>query len=774
MSNLIKIGIRQLVEFCCRSGDLGFESGPGPSAQEGLRTHQKIQKRYQDEALAEYRLNFSLEIDGFEIELGGRIDLLFENENPPRVEEIKTIYSLMNAEVERFEESHWAQVKCYAAVYALQENIETLQISLTYANLFNLQEYRQTRLSNRAELVEFLQQTLRRYIKWHELISSQHEETLASTSKLEFPYAEFRQQQHHFASQVYRNIQRKGHLMVEAPTGSGKTISTLFPSIKAIGENLIDQIVYLSAKTSGQNQAITAIEQMCDQGLHISYLVLQAKSKSCACNHNPDEINIEGKCLRTLGFFDRLTAARETLMRHRRINTEAIQQIAEEHRLCPFELSLQMLPWVDIVIADLNYVFDPLVQPAYFKNDNRRKLLLIDELHNLIDRARGMYSASISRRQIELTIAADNSSTILKALTSLKGSLDKRLREQANDEQIEDETDLVFARAASRFSEKLDLNLFNNKKICPETFEFAKAIYRYQCIHQLYGQRHKTIRIKPVGQRQIKLNCLNAFEYLREVYPLFDSVCGFSATLTPGEYFLQALGFDETAKVLRLESCFPGEKLQVSICSYVDTRYRQREKYIEQICQTINRCYRARPGNYLVFFSSYYFMQQVFDHFQQHFDDIPTLIQTRDLNDNQRREFIDSFYEHKNTLGFAIMGGIFAEGIDYLGQSLIGAIVVGVGLPQANTEQQLIEQDFSRLSLNGFDYAYRFPGLIRVQQSAGRVIRSETDIGVVILLDRRFQQSAYRQHFPSHWQPGHCQDIDKLEQDLLQFWESQH
>ena len=772
MNRSIKLGIGQLVEFCCRSGDLGMDSEPGPSGREGLRTHQKIQKRYADEALPEYHLKITFESDGYSIELGGRIDLLFESEVPPRIEEIKTVYSLLNNNLEK-NAPHWAQVKCYAAVYALQHNIDVITICLNYVDMFSHQEYRQTQLATRKELETFLQQTLRQYLQWHQLVSRLHEETVTTAQSLEFPHAEFRQQQHHFASQVYRNIQRKGQLMVEAPTGSGKTISTLFPSIKAIGEDLVDQIIYLSAKTSAQNQAIATVESMYRQGLQINYLVLQAKSKSCACNHDPDEITSDGKCQRTLGFFDRLPAARQVLVQKRHLNSETIQQVAREFRLCPFELALQMMPWADIIIADLNYIFDPLVQLNYFKTDKRRKTLLIDELHNLVDRARAMYSASISRRQIKQSLAADKNPSIVKSLGSLKTALDRQLREQISDEQIDDEVNSGMIRAVNQFSEKFDINLFTNKNICPETFDFAKAIFRFQCISQLYGDHHKSILVKPLNQRQIKLNCLNAFQYLHEIYPLFDSVCGFSATLTPAEYFLQALGFGENASFLRLESCFPKEQLLVNICSYVDTRYQQREKYIEQICLTIMCCYRSRPGNYLVFFSSYFFMHQVHQQFESLFDEIPVMLQVRDSNDEERKAFIDSFHQQKNTLGFAIMGGIFAEGIDYVGQSLIGAIVVGVGLPQANMEQQLIEQDFNRLNLNGFDYAYRYPGLTRVKQSAGRVIRSDTDSGVIILLDKRFTQDRYRRYLPTHWLPRRCDNVDMLEKDLVRFWEQQ-
>ena len=581
MSKLVKIGIRQLVEICCRRGDLGFEGGPSPSALEGLRTHQKIQQRYQQEAVAEYRIKHSFNISQYDVELGGRIDLVFDKEGPPRVEEIKTIYSFMNSFSDADEESHWAQVKCYAACYAIEQNIQSVCISLNYVNIFNHQEYRQTKTVELAELESFLQQVLEQYINWFGLIEQQQLQTKNSARDLQFPHQEFRQNQHYFASRVYRNIKRKGQLMVEAPTGSGKTISTLFPSIKAIGERLIDQIIYLSAKTSGQNQAVAAIEKMNQQGLKINYLVIRAKAKSCACTGDFNEINVDGKCIRTLGFFDRLAGARETLVKLRHLDTETVRSVADDFQLCPFELSLQMLPWVDIVIGDFNYVFDPLVQLTYFKTDNKRKLLLIDELHNLVDRARGMYSASISRQQIKQAAAVDNNPSIKRAINSLNRALDKHLLEQVEDETVFDETSQSFNRATMRFSEKLNMDLFNNKLITAETLELGKNIFRYQCINNLYAEHHKTINVKPLKKRQVKLLCLNAFDYLKEVYPLFKSVCGFSATLTPGSYFLQALGFDQSAQLLRLESCFPQKHLLVNTCSYIDTRYRQRESYIK-------------------------------------------------------------------------------------------------------------------------------------------------------------------------------------------------
>ena len=765
MADKLKLGIRELVEFCCRNGDLGYDNSPGVKALEGQQTHQKIQQRYRGQAAAETAVKLLARIDDLDIELGGRIDLLFASESPPRIEEIKTVYAHGAGNAD--DPVHWAQLKCYGACYAREHQLDEVNLSLNLVALFSQQEQRHSKLFSRTELDAFVEQTLQHYLHWYRLVEQQRKVTREQAQALEFPFANFRHQQRGFAAEVYRAVLNQQRLIVEAPTGSGKTISTLFPAVKAIGEDQCDQVIYLSAKVSGQQQAVKAVEVM---QADVSFLVIQAKARSCPCNFDADEIDDEGRCQRCLGFFERLPAAREKLFRERKLDVARIQACAAEFKLCPFELALQMLPWVDIVICDFNYVFDPLVQLGYFRNDQRRKLLLIDELHNLVDRARGMYSASLTRAQIKNAIKAGNSRSISAALKSMQQALDRELRTQDEDESIADETPQDLLRASQRFSEKLGFDIFSNKNIASETLEFSRAIFRFQNIGNLYSRHHRTLGYKPLETREIKLLCLNAFEYLQQCYPLFHAVCGFSATLTPTAYFQRALGLDQDCDSRVLEAVFPARRLAVCIGTYVDTRYREREQHIDNICEAIARCYRVRPGNYLVFFSAYYFMQQVHARFKVLYPEIDSLLQQREFDEPAQQQFLSRFFDADRQLGFAIMGGRFAEGIDYQGDALIGAIIVGVGLPQANTEQQLIQQDFDTLGLDGFDYAFRFPGLIRVKQSAGRVIRSEQDRGVVILLDRRFQQSGYARHLPVHWHPIHCKDADSLEQSLTTFW----
>ena len=766
MARKLKIGVRELVEFCCRDGDLGFGAGPGVDALQGLQTHQAIQRRYRDQAEAEYRVKLETDIDDIEIELGGRIDLLFETEYPPRIEEIKTVYAHVPGSEE--DAVFWGQLKVYGAAYAMERNLDQVSLSLNLVNLFSRHEQRHHRLYQRDDLENFVEEILRRYLRWHDRVAAHQDLVRQQARALEFPYAEFRPQQRRFAAEVYRCIRNGQKLMVEAPTGSGKTISTLFPSVKALGEDLCDQIVYLSAKISGQRQAVDAIDRLAGD---LTYLVIQAKARSCPCNQDANEIDDDGRCRRCIGFFERLPEAREQLLDQGKLDVARIQTTASEHQLCPFELALQMMPWVDVVIADFNYVFDPLVQLSYFKTDTRRKVLLVDELHNLVDRARGMYSASLSRAQIRQAMAAPNSSLIDKALKAMRSALDREMRQQEPDVSVSDELPAKLLAATQRFSESLGFDIFANKHIAAETVEFSKAIFRFQAICNLFASHHRSLGHKPVKSREQKLLCLNAFEYLADCYPMFKSLIGFSATLSPADFFQRALGLGDDCLSLALETSFPEQNLQVCVADYVDTRYREREQSIDAICESIEKTFRARPGNYLVFFTSYHFMQQVNQRFTELYAHIETLLQRRDIDESAQQAFVARFFERDNQLGFAIMGGRFAEGIDYQGKALIGAIVVGVGLPQPNSEQQLIHDDFVDLGLDGFDYAYRFPGLIRVLQSAGRVIRSDQDRGVVILLERRFNQSGYTRHLPRYWQVRTCKSTDVLEQTLSEFWQ---
>ncbi len=766
MARSLKLGVRELVEFCCRRGDLGGDTGPGVAALDGIDTHQRVQRRYRAEAEAEYRVALARPIDDYTIELGGRIDLLFAATEPPRVEEIKTVYAHAGSAAGD-DGVHWGQLECYAACYAAEQDLARVELCLLRVDLQAREERRETRVRERAELDAFVDSLLREYLSWHKKVLAHRVALREQARALAFPHPDYRPQQRRFAAEVFRAARDGGRLLIEAPTGSGKTISTLFPAIRAIGEDFVEQIVFLSAKVSGQRQAVAALEAL---GCDLGYVVLQAKARACPCRRELFELDADDRCLRCVGFFDRLPAARAALFACGRLDVDAIRAVADEHRLCPFELALQMLPWVDAIVCDFNYVFDPLVQLAYFRGDARRKLLLIDELHNLVDRARGMYSARLARGAIDAALAAPNAAPVARALRALKTSLDRELRALPGDEIVAGDPPAALLTACRRCVERIGVELFGGQPLAAPTLELVREIVRCIRVGELYAAHHRTLARKPLRQRALRLLCVNACDYLATIYPLFAAVCGFSGTLSPAEHFTRALGLGDACRSLRLPPAFPPARLGVFVGAFVDARYRERERHIDAICAAIAACRRARPGNYLVFFTAYAFMQQVHARFAELYPGIETLLQQREFDDAAQARFLARFFDAGEQLGFAILGGRFAEGIDYRGDALIGAIVVGAGLPQADLEQRLIREDFDAMGLDGFDHAFRFPGLIRVQQSAGRVIRSEHDRGVVVLLDARFAHDDYARHLPEHWQVRYCNDVESLEQSLTGFW----
>uniref|UniRef100_UPI001866EA75 ATP-dependent DNA helicase n=1 Tax=Microbulbifer hainanensis TaxID=2735675 RepID=UPI001866EA75 len=616
---------------------------------------------------------------------------------------------------------------------------------------------------------------------------------------LAFPFYDYRPGQRALAVAAYRCLRDGGELVVEAPTGIGKTVSTLFPAIKALGEEQVDQLVYLTAKNSGREVVRETAARLHCNGLKLSLLEIQARDKTCACRLGLCSPDADGICPRTRGFFDRLPAARQELLGESLLTPAVVAQVADRLQLCPFELSLQMLPWVDLVVCDFNYVFDPLVHMNALQDQRHRRALLVDEAHNLSDRARAMYSASLNRSDSRRAASACKGShpTLRRHIQSLVRALDKWVAERREEHTnpadttnrdsevwvtVFSETEkhpVAVTRAAHKVMTAVN-QLWEQSQSPPEEIrEWLSELYRYLTIDELLGEQHRCLtRAENRGTRReeqrLKLLCLNAANYLQQCYRQFHAIIAFSATLRPANYIYQQLGLQAQSPYLMLPSPFSPEQLGVYLCPYVDTRYRARERSTDALVEMVARVYNSRPGNYLVFFPSYRFLQQVAERFAQRFPHIELVQQTPGSSDQDRSAFLQRFSEGRGSLGFAIMGGIFGEGVDYVGEQLVGTIVVGVGLPQMNEEQELLRNACdaadSDIAGNGFDIAYRYPGLTRVLQTAGRVIRTETDRGVVILADARFADPFYRALYPEHWLLKMCSHDEALSAGLSQFW----
>ncbi|WP_444900771.1 ATP-dependent DNA helicase [Microbulbifer sp. VAAC004] len=807
----LKLSVGELVAFSCRRGDLTHTGGPGPTAQEGIRAHQKLQKRRPKGAEAEYRLQVQLECAGQDILLEGRVDILHPQaglHQPAQLDEIKTTYCHPDKLPENTLLLHWAQLKIYGFCYLLQQrqkggSVEEVSLQMVWYNLKEKKSYSEQSLFNWEDLEKFAGDALSLYIHWHRAWQAHRQQVIQTAKSLPFPFPDYRPGQRQLAVSAYRCLRDAGQLVVEAPTGIGKTISTLFPAIKALGEEKLDQLLYLTAKNSGRQVVRETIAKLHGVGLKLSLLELRARDTTCACKLGLCSRDDEGTCPRTQGFYDRLPQARKQLLGQPWITPEALAKVADQWHLCPFELSLQMLPWADLVVCDFNYVFDPLVRISTLQDPRYRRALLVDEAHNLSERAREMYSASLSRRDSRRAALAckSNHPQLYRRIQSLVRALaqwSKRFQEQNLYKEIrssqnvqawcsplnsEEDRPTTVSRAIQKVLDALS-ELSEQEKFPPEEIgEWLKSLYRYACIEQILSGQHQALtrvidQDAPWQEHQLKLMCMNAAGFLQESCAQFHGALFFSATLRPTQFVTAQLGIEPETPYLMLPSPFEASHQGVFLCPFVDTRYQARQSALPALVDLIARVYFSRPGNYLVFFPSYRFLQMVVEHFQKDYPEIQPLQQTPGASDGEREAFLASFSEGAQSLGFAIMGGVFAEGIDFVGEKLIGTIIVGTGLPQVNEEQELLRQSAEHpqtpSAVNGFDIAYRYPGMTRVLQTAGRVIRTESDRGVIILADYRFADMFYQNLYPKHWQIQTSKSGEQLSQQLGCFWNRQY
>ena len=808
----LKLPVRALVDFSARKGDLFADVPVGPNAKEGILGHQKLQKSRDKSWQSEFTVKQTITRNQFNIVLTGRIDLVCQSNVPPIIEEVKTTYVELEAIPEEKQHLHKAQVEVYAYLFHLHlaetdpliNSDSQYQVQTTWFNLLENKESAINETLSAKQLAVRVLSYIDTYLEWYQQFQAHRKNVVLSASKLQFPFHQYRPGQHYFAKSVYQTIKDKNHLLVEAPTGSGKTMSTLFAGCKAIGEGVIKQIVYLTAKGSAQKTAIENLNILTSNHLALDFLVIQAKDKTCPCRSTDLSIsqtcdNGTGQCSRTIGFFDRLGDARRDCLKQCHLDSAAIQAIAQKHHLCPFELSLQMVQWSSITICDFNYFLDPMVKLSAFDNNPSSRIVLIDEIHNLTDRARNMYSAVISVKQAQLVYRQIKHQASLKKkiksyITQIKhlAELSHQMFEDSRT-QIINANDRLLTEPPSGIKETLE-SLFelignaslsdgfaggmNNNQI--EGFhEWLKTLYRYYFISELYNDEHVTLVEKHVTSKgkatevELKLLCLDAAAFLRKKYKSARAIIGFSATVSPFEYYQQMTGLEPQLKSLRLPPVFPIENQLTIRCDYIDTRWNQREQSIGALCKLLTLVTNHNPGKYLIFFPSYDYLMKCQEVFSKDNPLVKTISQTRNSNDDQRKEFLAGFFESSvDLLGFAILGGVYGEGVDFAGNSLNGVIIVGAGMPQPTSEQKLIESHLVSKGYNGFQYCYQFPGFTRVKQTAGRVIRSESDRGVVILVDPRFQRRDYQLLMPEQWQVKPCKNLTEVNSHLNGFWNS--
>ena len=781
----VRISVRNLVEFILRSGDLDNSrgsSGDKEAMLKGGRLHRKIQRSMKGNYQAEVSLKRESEYEDVIIQVEGRADGIFTEDGEFWIDEIKGTYGNLQA-MEVPVPVHRAQAMCYGWIYGEKEGLSQIGIQMTYSHLDTEDTRRFREIFSMEELKNWYQKLLDDYHKWISCSLSWKKERNASMKDLQFPFP-YREGQREIVSGVYHTVSSKKTLFVQAPTGVGKTMSAIFPSVRAIGEGKGETLFYLTAKTITGTVAWEAFHTLRENGLKFKVTAITAKEKLCFLDS--PECTPE-KCPYAKGHFDRVNDAVYELWTTEEVySREVIRAHAEKWQVCPFEMCLDLSVWVDGVICGYNYAFDPNVHLKRFFGENISGdyIFLIDEAHNLVERGREMYSAEISRQTL-FTLRKK----IRKHFPKLARALDKASRQM-----LELEEDLkasqnpyqvlsnpgvlpvTFLTISGELEEILEeKNL--EEELRKEILEFYFVVRDFLNVSELVDENY-VVYTECFGENDFRLRlfCVNPAANLSEYLKKGRSAVFFSATLFPMLYYRELLTTETDAYGIYVQSPFSAKNRRILIGSDVSSRYtRRNHTEYRKIAEYISRCVWQRQGNYMVFFPSYRLMEDVYQVYEEEFsvDWVRCIRQNSDMTEREREEFLEEFQSREGTLvGFCVLGGIFSEGVDLTGESLIGAIIVGTGLPQIGSEREILKEYYDRKKQSGFDYAYRYPGMNKVLQAAGRVIRTKEDRGVILLLDDRFLGRDYGEIFPREWKDRSSCRLNTVEEAVSRFWRS--
>ncbi len=777
MKKVLKIAVRDLVAYVLRSGDLAFEFLSSTRPIEGIRIHQKIQQSRPEGYQSEVAVSHNVETELFTLVIGGRIDGIQVTPNRIVIEEIKTTARSLDHFEHHEDAAHWGQLKSYAYIYAKNQNLPELDARLTYYQVDTGQIINFQKHFTLAELESFFQDLVARYLQWAQTIVRWQRLRDTSIGRLEFPFPDYRPGQREMAVGVYRTIKNRSQLLVQAATGIGKTMAAVFSTVKALGEDLSTKIFYLTARTTGRIAAEKALDELRKKDLRLKSLTITAKEKIC---FNPDASCNPDECEFARGHFDRLNGALADIFLQDAFTREAVEQAARSHRICPFEFSLELSLWAECIICDYNYAFDPRVYlRRFFLEETGDFTFLIDEAHNLVDRSREMFSAELFKQpllDVRRAVRGELSG-VYKSLGKINAWMIKAGKKSDAaapvwHEKEPPETLLPLLRRFLRITEHwLSRNL--KPSFREDLLNLYFKISGFMRVAEQYDDSYATCYEKIKKDLKLKLFCIDPSIGLKNALNRCMAAIFFSATMTPMAYFQKILGCNASAAQLILTSPFPAENLGLFISNRLSTLYRQRQSTKQHISRAICTFVNQKKGNYLIFFPSYEYMRLILDTFNSDCPDRETIVQTPAMSERERDEFLKRFSRDNpvSLLGFAVMGGIFGEGIDLVGERLSGAVVVGVGLPGISLERELVREYFAATLNAGFEFAYQYPGINRVLQAAGRVIRSETDRGAVLLIDQRYATYRYRSLLLPEWTPIQVKNQEQFAGELQKFWQ---
>lgn len=777
---IIRISVRSLVEFILREGDIDNRVSGSMEKDAmllGGKIHRKIQSRMGTNYTAEVPLKIQMPCDGFVLQIEGRADGVLKDDGKVLIDEIKGILRSLE-HLEAPVPVHLAQAKCYAYIYAVQNSLKCIDVQMTYCQMETEEIRRFCQEFEFQELQTWFQDLVTQYEKWAKFEIEWRNVRNDSIRQIEFPFP-YREGQRDLVASVYRTILRKKKLFIQAPTGVGKTMATVFPAVRAVGEGLGEKIFYLTAKTITRTVAEQAFSLLKEKGLLYKTITLTAKEKICFCEEaecNPDA------CPYAKGHFDRVNDAVFDLITHSGDwSREVLEEQAKKYMVCPFEMSLDVSNWADAVICDYNYVFDPQAHIKRFFSESGKGeyLFLIDEAHNLVERGREMYSASLYKEdllEVRKLVKAEDPK-LAKGLSECNQQFLELKRECEHYQILKSVSHIALKlmNVLSKLEDYLEECKDAEKK--KRVLDFYFAVRSFLNIHDIMDENYVIFsEMMEDGRFQIKLFCVNPAVNLQNYLEQGNSTIFFSATLLPVHYYKKLLSVEKDDYAVYAHSSFPQENKFLFIGTDVSTRYTRRgESTYQRFARYIAVMAEQKKGNYMAFFPSYRFLEEVHTCFLECVDhEVDSICQVSYMDEEQREEFLEEFEQEreKSLVAFCVMGGIFSEGIDLTDDKLIGAVIAGTGLPQVCTEREILKQYFNAADMDGFDYAYLYPGMNKVLQSAGRVIRTESDRGVILLLDDRFREMRYREVFPREWQQYQLGSVKNLEQEIRTFWES--
>jgi len=770
----LNLSVHQLVDFLLRTGDIDNRIYNQDTMNEGSRLHSIYQNKQGRHYMSEYPLKERFHEGDFDIVLEGRADGIFFNGEEYVIDEIKSTIVNLDEYYLSQKEWHLGQAKCYALMFAHERNLEFINIQLTYLHQLDGSKKIQTFRYNVNELEEDVHSLFKEYINFYIFIIERTIKRNESAKNLEFPFVDFRDGQRQMSKYCYSVAQNGGTLFVEAPTGIGKTISTLYPSIKSFANDENEKIFYLTAKNSGKEMAFETTKILLENGLKATPIVITAKEKICfnpgkACN--PDE------CPFAKDYYTNIKRVLiDSLKHYETFDFQTIQSIASHYAICPFEFSLDLSLFSDIIICDYNYFFDPIVYlKRYFEDDASNKIVLVDEAHNLIDRARKMYSVSLSYRlykKVQRSLSGLEHKKMKNALKRISKLFNELKEYEIGETKLPylEQTHLNGMEAFLLASK--DVSRLHHEYVTDELKDFSMELNKFFRLYDLFDDSF-VLYVSKQSDKDLSLNlyCLDPSNHLKMSFDKVKSRTIFSATLSPSEYYIKSVGGTKEDPFLQLPSPFDETHLKIMVAPKISVKYQKRDQTLPEVASYIKKLVQSKIGNYFVYVPSYEYLDKLSPLVMDESYDV--LIQNREMSDGDKENFLSAFEDKpkRTKVGLAVVGGAFGEGIDLVSERLIGVVVIGVGIPQICYERNLIRDYFDKENGQGYLFSYVYPGMNKVMQAVGRVIRSESDRGIALLIDERYMTKSYRELFRNEWSNyAVVTSLEDLEQECENFW----